>query len=71
MIDYDSFSCCHLTEIFFAIYAGAKKLSWELAKVNWIVASVSGYSLVKPHDGFDVVSLESTLRRPGVLVRNT
>ena len=27
MIDYDSFSRCHLTDIFFAIFAGAKELS--------------------------------------------
>ena len=26
MIDYDSFSHCHLTDIFFAIFAGAKEL---------------------------------------------
>ena len=26
MIDYDSFSRCHLTDIFFAIHAGAKEL---------------------------------------------
>ena len=32
MINYDSFSHCHLTDIFFAIFAGAKELSdlgWE------------------------------------------
>ena len=28
MIDYDSFSHCHLTDIFFAIFAGAKELSY-------------------------------------------
>ena len=27
MIDYDSFSHCHLKDIFFAIHAGAKELS--------------------------------------------
>ena len=27
MIDYDSFSHCHLTDIFFAIFAGAKELN--------------------------------------------
>ena len=27
MIDYDSFSRCHLTDIFFAFYAGAKELT--------------------------------------------
>ena len=26
MIDYDSFSRCHLTDIFFAFHAGAKEL---------------------------------------------
>ena len=26
MIDYDSFSHCHLRDIFFAIFAGAKEL---------------------------------------------
>ena len=26
MIDYDSFSHCHLTAFFFAIFAGAKEL---------------------------------------------
>ena len=26
MIDYDSFSRCHLTDIFFSIHAGAKEL---------------------------------------------
>ena len=31
MIDYDSFSRCHLTEIFFAFHAGAKELSTLLA----------------------------------------
>ena len=34
MIDYDSFSRCHLTDIFFAFHEGAK----ELMKVFvWIV----------------------------------
>ena len=27
MIDYDSFSRCHLTDIFFAIFAGAKEIN--------------------------------------------
>ena len=27
MIDYDSFSRCHLTDIFFAFHAGAKELN--------------------------------------------
>ena len=27
MIDYDSFSRCHLTDIFFAFHVGAKELS--------------------------------------------
>ena len=27
MIDYDSFSRCHLTDIFFVIHAGAKELN--------------------------------------------
>ena len=27
MIEYDSFSRCHLTDIFFAIFAGAKELT--------------------------------------------
>ena len=29
MIDYDSFSRCHLTDIFFAFHAGAKELSFD------------------------------------------
>ena len=33
MIDYDSFSRCHLTDIFFAIFAGAKELSLQLFSV--------------------------------------
>ena len=30
MIDYDSFSHCHLTDIFFAFHAGAKELKEHL-----------------------------------------
>ena len=30
MIDYDSFSRCYLTDIFFAIHAGAKELNVHL-----------------------------------------
>ena len=32
MIDYDSFSRCHLTDIFFAFHAGAKELMIILLK---------------------------------------
>ena len=32
MIDYDSFSHCHLMDIFFAIHAGAKELN-----TAWII----------------------------------
>ena len=28
MIDYDSFSLCHLMDIFFAIFAGARELTY-------------------------------------------
>ena len=31
MIDYDSFSHCHLRNIFFAIFAGAKELKFSKA----------------------------------------
>ena len=34
MIDYDSFSHCHLTDIFFAIHAGAKEL---IPDFKWIL----------------------------------
>ena len=37
MIDYDSFSHCHLTDIFFATFAGAKELSMH--KINSITTS--------------------------------
>ena len=35
MIDYDSFSRCHLTEIFFAFHVGAKELN-QLFLGRWI-----------------------------------
>ena len=34
MIDYDSFSRCHLTDIFFAFHAGAKELKNGMALLN-------------------------------------
>ena len=34
MIDYDSFSRCHLTDIFFAFHAGAKELIKVKAKIE-------------------------------------
>ena len=34
MIDYDSFSRCHLTDIFFAFHAGAKELKDTAFHVN-------------------------------------
>ena len=30
MIDYDSFSRCHLRDIFFAFHAGAKELNTDI-----------------------------------------
>ena len=40
MIDYDSFSRCHLADIFFAFHAGAKELKLTIAKVNALRQSV-------------------------------
>ena len=34
MIDYDSFSRCHLTDIFFAIFAGAKESNQDIMKLS-------------------------------------
>ena len=34
MIDYDSFLHCHLTDIFFAIFAGAKELKLDIAMLE-------------------------------------
>ena len=36
MIDYDSFSHCHLTDIFFTIFAGAKELSLLLKIIDFM-----------------------------------
>ena len=46
MIDYDSFSRCHLTDIFFAFHAGAKELrlfesKFSLAKTKCEVVIVN------------------------------
>ena len=34
MIDYDSFSRCHLTDIFFAFHAGAKELRGNMGNLQ-------------------------------------
>ena len=34
MIDYDSFSRCHLTDIFFAFHAGVKELKVVVVLLN-------------------------------------
>ena len=39
MIDYDSFSRCHLTDIFFAIHAEAKELNKRFLKIGILLTN--------------------------------
>ena len=56
MIDYDSFSRCHLTDIFFAFHAGAK----ELIVCGYFVLSPSIMSEVNILHDFSVTFLQRT-----------
>ena len=40
MIDYDSFSRCHLTDIFFAFHVGAKELNHKISKCYLLIKTV-------------------------------
>ena len=42
MIDYDSFSHCHLTDIFFAFHAGAKELKVNTRKSEVMLSGSEG-----------------------------
>ena len=57
MIDYDSFSRCHLTDIFFAFHAGAKELKSNYGEV---VHSRHCFSKVSEVPGYILLGLFCT-----------